>query len=60
VQPAPTSLADAQEALKRAQEGRGEVLAMRPKTRSNVRAARLLLAENHLAARVRASAKDLL
>jgi hypothetical protein len=58
VSAAPTSLEDAQEALKRAQAARGEVLAMRPKTRKNVQAARLLLAENHLVARIRASAKD--
>jgi len=52
---APTSLTEAQEALKRALEGQAEAREMRPTTDKNVRDAKRLLTENHLARRIRES-----
>lgn len=51
----PTSLAEAQQALQRAQKDRARVIGMRPKTRENAREGKRLLAENHLAQRIRES-----
>lgn len=54
VQP-PTKLAEAQEALQRAQKDRARVIGMRPQTEENVRKAKRLLAEDYLARRIRES-----
>lgn len=55
IRTAPTSLDAAQGALQRAQKGRADVRGMRAKTEDNVREAKRLLAENHLAQRIRES-----
>lgn len=51
----PTTLADAQQALQRAQMDRGRVLLMRTKTRQVTQRAEEILAENHFADRIRKS-----
>jgi hypothetical protein len=51
----PTTLTEAEQALRRAQRERDEVKALRPKTQENAARARRLLHENHLAERIRRS-----
>lgn len=51
----PTSLAEAQQALQRAQKDRVRVIGMRRKTEENAREGKRLLVENHLAQRIRES-----
>lgn len=50
-----TSLDEAQQALQRAQKDRARVIGMRRKTEENAREGKRLLAENHLAQRIRES-----
>jgi hypothetical protein len=51
----PTTITEAEQALRRAQRERDAVKALRPKTQENAARARRLLQENHLAERIRRS-----
>lgn len=55
MQEPPTSLTEARQALRRAQARKAGVRGMREKTTENARQAKVILAENQLARRIRES-----